>query len=291
MPMRPRVISAIASFSIACAGTFGTSAPLRITSFTCSRAWFASAWRGSLAARMVSRAKVRGGKSARIEKRYCERVAESQRGVVLAVGARLCGQASSATAASRLTFGLSASVDSALPVIAIIFAPSRFTTGRSPPARALSPEFDSAMKTSPPRDHARGRRGWPRPDARSAPACPVLDSVGGDLARDVAGLADAADDDAALAGEDQRYRGEKALVQARDSARTASASMARTRRASSSAEPVASFGIMAPEYSPSPSFPEALPSRGRRRRHLQPILILLARRCWRSWPAASRVPP
>ena len=38
------------------------------------------------------------------------------------------------------------------------------------------------------------------------------------------------------------------------SARTASASMASTLRASSSAEPVASFGIMATEYSPSPSF-------------------------------------
>src|SRR6187399_2292693 len=42
----------------------------------------------------------------------------------------------------------------------------------------------------------------------------------GDLAGDVARLADAADDDAPLAGEDQGNRGEKTLVEARAQARS-----------------------------------------------------------------------
>src|SRR3990172_4048092 len=56
-------------------------------------------------------------------------------------------------------------------------------------------------------------------------------------------------------------------------ARTASASIARTRRASSSAVPVASFGIMAGEYSPTHSVSRSMDAAGA---SLQPILILLA---------------
>ncbi|CFN75573.1 Uncharacterised protein [Bordetella pertussis] len=50
--------------------------------------------------------------------------------MVLAVGARLSGQASWDTLASRCTSARRASSDSALPVMAISPAPMRRTTGR-----------------------------------------------------------------------------------------------------------------------------------------------------------------
>ena len=58
---------------------------------------------------------------------------------------------------------------------------------------------------------------------------------GGDLARDVPGLADAAHDHAAAAGKDQAQRFEEPLVERAISARTASASISSTSRASRSA--------------------------------------------------------
>ena len=53
----------------------------------------------------------------RIKQRDSQRIAEGQGRRRLAVGARLCGQASSATAASRWASTSAASADAGLPVI------------------------------------------------------------------------------------------------------------------------------------------------------------------------------
>src|SRR5207249_2822490 len=60
--------------------------------------------------------------------------------VVLAVGARLSGQASCATRASRCTSASRASAELALPVIAISLAPRRFTSGTMSSSSSLAPE-------------------------------------------------------------------------------------------------------------------------------------------------------
>ena len=59
---------------------------------------------------------------------------------VLAVGARLSGQASFATRASRCTSASCASAESGLPVIEISFAPRRFTSGTICSSSSLAPE-------------------------------------------------------------------------------------------------------------------------------------------------------
>src|SRR6266404_4688972 len=69
--------------------------------------------------------------------------------VVLAVGARLWGQASCSTAASRSTSAWRASAESACPVMAINFAPRRFTSGTISSSSSLEPEYEMATNTSP----------------------------------------------------------------------------------------------------------------------------------------------
>ena len=68
--------------------------------------------------------------------------------VVLAVGARFSGQASSGTVTSRVTVALRARVEAALPVRVISGVPRRFRCGSRNTSSGLSPELDSASTTS-----------------------------------------------------------------------------------------------------------------------------------------------
>ena len=68
--------------------------------------------------------------------------------LVLAVGARPSGQASTSTAASRCTSAACASDEFSLPVSATIAAPWRLTCGVRNTSSSVSPEFDSISTTS-----------------------------------------------------------------------------------------------------------------------------------------------
>ncbi|MNV76691.1 hypothetical protein D3C71_1700610 [compost metagenome] len=68
--------------------------------------------------------------------------------MVLAVGARLSGQASCATLPSRCTSANRASSDCGLPVIATSLAPMRRATGRMVSNSWPAPEYDRAITTS-----------------------------------------------------------------------------------------------------------------------------------------------
>src|SRR5437588_55821 len=67
----------------------------------------------------------------------------------MAVGARLWGQASCSTAESSSASASRASAESARPVMAINFAPRRFTSGTISSSSSLEPEDEMAMNTSP----------------------------------------------------------------------------------------------------------------------------------------------
>ena len=142
MPSPLPEITSSASASEMVSGTNGTSSPERITSRT---------WVSSLRPRLppgCERAKSSGLKP-RASSAATARASPSARAaVVLAVGASPSGQASSATAASRWTSAWRASVESALPVIAISLAPRRFASGTMVTSSVLSPEFDRAIITS-----------------------------------------------------------------------------------------------------------------------------------------------
>ena len=68
--------------------------------------------------------------------------------VVLAVGARFKGQASSSTDTSKFTSAAVAKADVDLPVIVINGTPKRFNIGRMVTISLVSPEFDTASTTS-----------------------------------------------------------------------------------------------------------------------------------------------
>jgi hypothetical protein len=68
--------------------------------------------------------------------------------VVLAVGTRFIGQASSATLQSRATSAAPASDDAGLPVIAISLAPNRRMVSSRWSSSPVSPLYDSATTTS-----------------------------------------------------------------------------------------------------------------------------------------------
>ena len=68
--------------------------------------------------------------------------------MVLAVGARLSGQASLSTEASRCASASRAKVEAGLPVIAISLAPRRLINCTMLTISLLSPELDSASTTS-----------------------------------------------------------------------------------------------------------------------------------------------
>ena len=115
-------------------GTEGRSVSLRITSATCS-----SARRGRRPLGWL-RAKSSEVKPCASSRATASASPSASAAVVLAVGARLSGQASSRTRASRCTSASRASADSALPVMAISLAPRRFTSGTMSSSSSLPPE-------------------------------------------------------------------------------------------------------------------------------------------------------
>ena len=68
--------------------------------------------------------------------------------VVLEVGARFMGQASSVTPTSTTTSAWRASVEAGVPVRRISGMPSRLIAGSTASTSSVSPEFDSASTTS-----------------------------------------------------------------------------------------------------------------------------------------------
>jgi len=87
-------------------------------------------------------------KAARFEERNRERIAHGKRSVVLAVGARLSGHASSATPTFSTTVAIAPRVECGLPVRAMSGTPRRFRWGSSSTISGVSPEFVSAMTRS-----------------------------------------------------------------------------------------------------------------------------------------------
>jgi hypothetical protein len=67
----------------------------------------------------VGAGEILGAEAARVEQGHGEGIAQASAAVVLAVGARLSGQASSATPASRWASASRASEEAGLPVMAI----------------------------------------------------------------------------------------------------------------------------------------------------------------------------
>ena len=120
----------------------GRSSPVRITSATCSSSLRPSAPPGCERAKSCE-VKPRASSSATASASPSASVA-----VVLAVGARLSGQASSATLTSRWTLAARARFDFALPVMAMMGTPRRERCGISSRTSAVSPELEIASSTS-----------------------------------------------------------------------------------------------------------------------------------------------
>ena len=149
--------------------------------------------------------------------------------MVLAVGARLSGQASSATLTSSIAVGARASVESGLPVMAISGTPSRLITGRMVSDLGglagigrchhhvlVGDHADVAMTGLGRMQEKRWRAG--------------AGQGRGDLVADVPGLAHAGHDDSAAAVVQQLAGRTKSPSRRRLSACTAATSVASTRR-------------------------------------------------------------
>ena len=131
--------------------------------------------------------------------------------VVLAVGARLSGQASFSTPLSSTMSACRASVDFNAPVIATIGTPSRLSTGRITVISSLSPPLEMASTRSTVLDHAQvAVAGLGRMDEHGRRA--GGGQRRGDLAADVAALAHAHDHDAAANTQYPLHGPRKALV-------------------------------------------------------------------------------
>ena len=150
--------------------------------------------------------------------------------VVLAVGASPSGQASASTLASRWTSAACASDECSLPVSAINRAPWRLRCGSSETSSSVSPGIRQQQHDVVARDHAEvavARLGGVHEERRRA----GRRQRRGELARDVAGFADAGHDDAAAAVEAARApRRGTARRGARAARAIASASVASTSR-------------------------------------------------------------
>ncbi len=192
MPRPLRVTSIRPSARGASGRTVGMSAPVRITSRTCSNRRLPKVPAGCERAKSSS-VKPRAFNSATASASPTARAA-----VVLAVGARLSGQASAGTPMSRCTVAVRARAELELPVKAIKGTPKRAITGTMVRISSVSPELDSASTASSrvimpdiavarlPGMHEKSRRAGARQRR-------------GDLAADVAGLAHTGDHDAPAA--------------------------------------------------------------------------------------------
>ena len=142
MPMRLREISCTASASVAPIPTAGIASPTRMTSRTRVSSLPPSVPPGCERA-----------KSPEPNPLACSRATASASPIasceaVLAVGARLSGQASRTTLVSRRASASWPRVDSGFPVTAMRRAPRRLTGGRIARISLVSPEFEKATTTS-----------------------------------------------------------------------------------------------------------------------------------------------
>ena len=144
MPRLPREIASTASASEHSGETQGRSASACIT----SRTWV-NRRRPSMPPG-CDKAKSSGLKPRVSSSAMASASPSASAAVVLAVGARLCGQASRATLPSSTMSASRASVEAVLPVSAIIRVPRRRSTGRMASSSSDSPEYESATKTSSP---------------------------------------------------------------------------------------------------------------------------------------------
>ena len=137
-----RVTSSKAAGSNTSGWTAGISSPVRIM----SRTWVSR--RRPNAPPGCERAKSSSRKPRASSRATASASPRAKVAVVLAVGARLRGQASLATAIFKCTWANSASEDSGLPVMEIRVAPSLLITGTMANNSSDSPEFEMAIKTS-----------------------------------------------------------------------------------------------------------------------------------------------
>ena len=142
IPRPLRDISARPSTSGVCGRTRGTSAPRRMMSSTRVNTRRASAPPGCERAKSTA-VKPRASSSATASASPIASAA-----VVLAVGARLSGQASSGTLTSSTAAAASARFELGAPVIVRRGTPRRFKCGTSSSSSGVSPEFDTASTTS-----------------------------------------------------------------------------------------------------------------------------------------------
>ncbi len=135
-------ISSRPSRSFASGNVRGTASPVRIMSSTCSRSCRPRAPPGCERAKSCF-VKPRASRTVTANASPIASVA-----VVLAVGARFNGQASSATLTSSVTFAARPRVESVLPTRTMSGTASRFRCGSSRTSSGVSPEFDRASTTS-----------------------------------------------------------------------------------------------------------------------------------------------
>ena len=211
------------------AATIGSAAPMRMT----SRTWVSN--RRPSAPPGWERAK-----SSTENPRASSTVSASaspsaSAAVVLAVGASPSGQASVSTLASRCTSAACASDECSLPVSAISLAPCRFRCGSSDNQLVGLAGVRQQQHDVVGGDHAQvavARFGGVDEECRRA----GRRQCRGELARDVAGLADAGHDDATAAFEDRLARRRRRHRQGElRAAWMAVASVASTLRPSASA--------------------------------------------------------
>jgi hypothetical protein len=154
----------------------------------------------------VGAGEIVGAETARVEQGDRQCVAEGQGRGSAGGGARFSGQASWSTRASRWMSASWASEEVSLPVMAISLPPRRFHQRHDGQQLVVLAGIGNGDQHVVAGDHAQvAMHGLGGMDeiGRGAGA----GEGGGQLARDVAGLADAADDDAAAAFQDQRDRG------------------------------------------------------------------------------------
>ena len=142
MPIPLRDISSSACDIVASIPTTGRAAPLRITSETRVKSFRPSAPPG------CERAKSAGPKPRACRQATASASPIAREAVVLEVGARFSGQASSVTLTSKWTSASRASSESGLPVRAMALTPSRCAAGRIERISWPLPEYDSATKRS-----------------------------------------------------------------------------------------------------------------------------------------------
>src|SRR5574343_1493151 len=139
-PSPPRDMATMASVMAVVGATAGTLSPARMT----SRTWVSR--RRPSEPPGCERAKSSGPKPRASSSATAKASPSASAAGVLAVGARLCGQASCAPPASRWISASRASVDDGTPVISMPRAPWRLTAGTIRSSSSDSPELERASR-------------------------------------------------------------------------------------------------------------------------------------------------